>query len=120
MADPISTSAATSTVANDFQAMKADIEKSASKAAPKAPPAVTQQAAPAVADVRQAVEILNKQLAKNNQVLGFSYDESVKSPVITVKNSESGEVIRQIPNEQVVRMAHHIDQLKGLVFNKVG
>jgi uncharacterized FlaG/YvyC family protein len=29
-------------------------------------------------------------------------------------------VIRQIPNEQVVRMAHHIDQLKGLVFNKVG
>ena len=120
MADPISTSAATSTVANDFLAMKADIEKSASNAAPNAPPAPSQQAAPAAADLRQAVEMLNKQLAKNNQVLGFSYDESVKSPVITVKNSESGEVIRQIPNEQVVRMAHHIDQLKGLVFNKVG
>ena len=120
MADPISTSAATSTVANDFQAMKADIEKSASKAAPKPAPAVSQQAAPPAAEVRQAVEMLNKQLSKSNQVLGFSYDESVKSPVITVTNSESGEVIRQIPNEQVVRMAHHIDQLKGLVFNKVG
>ena len=120
MAEPISTAAATSNVATDFLAMKADIEKSASKAVPKPAPAVSQQAAPPVADVRQAVEMLNKQLSKSNQVLGFSYDESVNSPVITVTNSESGEVIRQIPNEQVVRMAHHIDQLKGLVFNKVG
>ena len=120
MADPITNSMAASTVATEFLAMKADMEKSAVKAAPKPVPAASQQAAPPVADVRQAVEILNKQLSKNNQVLGFSYDESVKSPVITVTNSESGEVIRQIPNEQVVRMAHHIDQLKGLVFNKVG
>jgi uncharacterized FlaG/YvyC family protein len=37
--------------------------------------------------------------------------------VVTVTNTVSGEVIRQIPNEAVVRVAHFIDGAKGLLHN---
>ena len=33
-------------------------------------------------------------------------------------NPETGEVVRQIPNEEVVRMAHSIEAGKGLLFNE--
>jgi hypothetical protein len=31
-------------------------------------------------------------------------------PVVTVTNQQTGEVIRQIPNDVVIRMAHSIDE----------
>jgi flagellar protein FlaG len=37
--------------------------------------------------------------------------------VITVKNSSTGEVIRQIPDEALLRVAHNIDDIKGLLHN---
>jgi uncharacterized FlaG/YvyC family protein len=37
--------------------------------------------------------------------------------VVTVTNQETGEVIRQIPNEVVIRMARSIDQTKGNLLN---
>jgi len=32
-----------------------------------------------------------------------------------VKNRESGEVVRQIPTEVAIRVAHNIDNMKGLL-----
>jgi len=40
--------------------------------------------------------------------------------VVTVRKADTGEVIRQIPNDVVVRMAHSIDALKGLMLDKSG
>jgi flagellar protein FlaG len=37
--------------------------------------------------------------------------------VVTVRSAETGEVIRQIPNEVVVRVAHNIERVKGLLLN---
>jgi len=50
--------------------------------------------------------------------LHFSIDDKMRMPVILVKNRESGEVIRQIPNEVVIKVAHSIDDLKGLLHNQ--
>jgi len=36
--------------------------------------------------------------------------------VIVVKKQDTGEVIRQIPNEVVIKVAHSLDKLKGLFF----
>jgi uncharacterized FlaG/YvyC family protein len=44
-------------------------------------------------------------------------DPSLDRPVVTVTNRETGEVIRQIPNEVVIRMAHSIDDNKGNLLN---
>jgi len=38
-------------------------------------------------------------------------------PIIVVKKQDTGEVIRQIPDETVVKMAHSLDEIKGLIFN---
>jgi uncharacterized FlaG/YvyC family protein len=40
-------------------------------------------------------------------------------PVILVKNQDSGEVIRQIPNEVVIKVAHSIEDLKGILHNDI-
>jgi len=36
---------------------------------------------------------------------------------VTVSNLETGQVIRQIPDEVVVRVAHSIEKMKGLLFD---
>ena len=73
------------------------------------------------AEVRQslqeAVSILNKQLNEHNRGIGFSVDNSLETPVVTVRSTVTGEVVRQIPNEAAVRMAHNIDSIKGLLIN---
>ena len=68
--------------------------------------------------LQDAVRILNEQVSSKAQGLGFSYDSSIKSAVITVRNTETGQVVRQIPGDDVLRMAHNLDQLKGILYNE--
>jgi flagellar protein FlaG len=68
--------------------------------------------------IKQAVENLNQQLKDNGRDLSFHMDETINRPIITVRNLQTGEVVRQIPNEEVVRMAHSIEEGKGLLFNE--
>ena len=73
------------------------------------------------AEVRQslqeAVSILNKQLNEHNRGIGFSLDDALETPIVTVRSTETGEVVRQIPNEAAVRVAHNIESIKGLLIN---
>ena len=67
--------------------------------------------------MRDAIAQINKQMADNKQHLGFSHDDSIHGPVIVVTNSATGEVIRKIPTEEVIRVAHSIDALKGVLYS---
>jgi flagellar protein FlaG len=62
--------------------------------------------------------MLNDQMASTKRGLGFSYNEAVNSAVVTVHNTETGEVVRQIPNEVVIRVAQGIENFKGMLHNK--
>ena len=66
-------------------------------------------------NLNQAISMLNKQMQDTNQGLGFSVDKSVPVPIVTVRNISTGEVIRQLPSEAAVKMAHHLDSLKGFL-----
>ena len=68
-------------------------------------------------NLQEAVKALNEQMAASKTGLGFSVDKSLNTPVVTVRNTQTGEVVRQIPTETVVRMAHSIDDMKGLLLN---
>ena len=68
-------------------------------------------------NIQEAVNILNKQINEHNRGLGFSIDDSLETPVVTVRSTVTGEVVRQIPNETVVRVAHSIDSIKGMLIN---
>lgn len=63
------------------------------------------------------ISLLNKQMESTQRGLGFSYDDSKKTPVVKVTDINSGELVRQIPSEDAIKMAHHIDQFKGLLYN---
>jgi flagellar protein FlaG len=67
--------------------------------------------------LQEAVSILNKQLNENNRGIGFSVDNALETPVVTVRSTVTGEVVRQIPNEAAVKMAHNIESIKGLLIN---
>jgi flagellar protein FlaG len=68
-------------------------------------------------NLQEAVSALNEQMASTKTGLGFSVDESQNRPVVTVRNAETGEVVRQIPTDVVLRMGHSIDAMKGLLLN---
>ena len=63
------------------------------------------------------MSLLNQQMAATNRGLGFRMDDIMNTPVVTVRSDQTGEVVRQIPNEVVVRVAHNIEKVKGLFFN---
>ena len=65
----------------------------------------------------QAIGQLNDNMRDGGRNLAFAMDESLGRPIIVVKKEDTGEVIRQIPNEVVIKVAHSLDKLKGLLFN---
>ena len=64
--------------------------------------------------MEETSEHLNKQMQRNSRDLSFSVDDVTNKVVLTVKNKQ-GEVVRQIPNEVVLRLAHSLDNVKGLM-----
>ena len=70
-------------------------------------------------ELQLALESLNEQAQRNQANLSFSRDEVANRNVVTVKNTQTGEVIRQIPNEVVLKVAHNIEQVKGMLHNEV-
>ncbi len=70
-----------------------------------------------VQQYEQVVEQLNRQMQANNRNLGFGIDRKINTFVITVTDKRSGDVVRQIPAEAVVRVAHAIEDLKGVLYS---
>jgi len=71
------------------------------------------------ANLSSAINMLNEQMASTKRGLGFSFDSAKNSAVIKVTDLNSGNVVRQIPTEEVLKMAHHIDAMKGILYNKI-
>ena len=67
--------------------------------------------------LQQAVERMNTKMVDGGRGLAFRVDPDLGRPVVTVTNKETGEVIRQIPNEVVIQMARSIEDAKGLLLN---
>ena len=65
----------------------------------------------------QAIARMNERMQDGGRGLAFKHDPSLNRPVVTVTNQETGEVIRQIPNEVIIRMARSIDETKGNLLN---
>jgi len=68
--------------------------------------------------VKEAISKLNELATAGNQQLGFRMDPHINGPVITVHNTHTGEVVRTIPSEEVLRVAKSIDSLKGVIFSE--
>jgi flagellar protein FlaG len=65
--------------------------------------------------LEEAIEQLNQHMKDNGRALAFSVDKQLDRTIVTVKNRETGDVVRQIPDEALLRVAHHIEDIKGLL-----
>ena len=68
--------------------------------------------------VRAAVKEINNELVKLQSELGFSVDKVANDVVVTVKRKESGEIVRQIPSETALKLAHNFAKLKGVLLDE--
>ena len=74
----------------------------------------------AVRNLARAVDILNEALAKDPVSLRFSVDETLNRPVVTVISEETGEIVHQLPQEEVMRAVKNIDRMRGVLFENKG
>lgn len=74
--------------------------------------------APDVDKVKQATELINKTIQSLSRNLEFTVDEESKENVVKVVDTDTGDVIRQIPSEETLRIAKALDQLQGLIIQQ--
>jgi len=67
--------------------------------------------------MQEVLNMLNEQVSSGKQGLGFSFDQVSQRTVVTVRNTHSGEVVRQIPSEDFMTLSHKIADMKGLLYN---
>ena len=65
----------------------------------------------------ELVEQLKAALPEQSNSLHFYVDEVLDRPVVTVVDKESGAVIRQLPSEEIIRAAHNIEYMRGILFD---
>ena len=62
-----------------------------------------------------AVKKLNELVAPALQTVQFSLDEQSERMVVKVVDTSTKQVLRQIPNEEVLSMSKTLDKLQGLM-----
>lgn len=67
--------------------------------------------------LQKSVQQFNQTMQLMQSDLEFSVDEDTKMRLVKVVNRETNEVIRQIPNEQIVQFAKVFDELRGLLLS---
>jgi flagellar protein FlaG len=67
------------------------------------------------ADLETAVKKLNDLVAPALQTVEFSIDAQSERLVVKVVDTSTKQVLRQIPNEEVLAMSKTLDKLQGLI-----
>jgi len=79
--------------------------------------------APAVVDknkeqnIRNAIDQINTALKDGGRGISFVMDKSLSTPIVQVTRDDTGEVLCQYPNEAIIRVAHSIESLKGILYH---
>lgn len=69
------------------------------------------------ADIEEALTVLNQTLSVGPTHASISKDNELNTFVIRIFDDESGDVIREIPNEAMQRFARNLKQIQGLLFD---
>ena len=74
--------------------------------------------APSPADLSKAVEQIQGYLKDSGKNLSVSFDDSADRYVTRVVSSDTGEVVRTIPSEEVLEVARAINEKLGGLINQ--
>jgi len=67
----------------------------------------------------EVVSMLNRQMEQTKRGLGFSIDRVANVNVVTVRDTNTGSIVRQIPTQNVLNIAHSIESLKGILYSEL-
>ena len=68
--------------------------------------------------IDDAVEVLNDALSRKNTSAQIRKDDQLNRFLITIKDKDSGEVVREIPAEALLKFARNLEELKGILFDE--
>ena len=69
------------------------------------------------ADYKKAVVEINRALEKIPTTLAFQVDGASTRFVVNVADISTGDIIRQIPGDAVLRIARQLGSMKGIIFD---
>ena len=69
-------------------------------------------------EIREAIAAINEAVKKVPTSLDFSVDEASKRFVVQVTDKNTGELIRKLPGDAVLRIARQLESMKGIVFDQ--
>lgn len=72
------------------------------------------------AEIDQAMNVLNETLSIGPTSASISKDNELNKFLVTIIDDESGEIIREIPNEAMQRFARNLKEIQGLIFDERG
>lgn len=74
---------------------------------------------PTPAELKQAIDNINRTLKLSNKNLEFSVDTATKKLLVKLVDTETGDVIREFPTEEALAIARSIDQFQqGLLLKQ--
>ena len=104
------------TTAGAGAARKAEAPPEAVRTQPAQEPQAAEKAAqPSSEQLNQAVKQIQDVITKSANSLQFSIDEDLGVSIVKVVDTESKKVLRQIPSEEVLKIAKALDTLQGLL-----
>ncbi|HBH62368.1 MAG TPA: hypothetical protein DDX85_11660 [Nitrospiraceae bacterium] len=71
-------------------------------------------------DAKEAVDKIQEAANLFNKKIHIEVEEELNMVIVKVIDSETEEVIRQIPPKELVELSKHAKDLKGLLINKEG
>ena len=69
-------------------------------------------------ELREAINALNSALEKSPTKAIITRDEELNRFIVRIADQKSGEVVREVPSEAVLKFARNLQELKGLIFDK--
>lgn len=69
-------------------------------------------------EVAEAVTAINSAFQNVQRDLLFSVDDTTGKSIIKVIDQETQEVIRQIPPDELLKIAERLDEVQGLLFHQ--
>ena len=69
--------------------------------------------------LEKTIESLNVDLELSETNLNFRVDKISDRVLVAVVNEDTGETVRQVPADAILKVAHNLEALKGILFDDV-
>ena len=74
-------------------------------------------AAPKEKDVKEAVKDIQDFVSTVTTDLRFTVDKETGRTIVSVVDSQTKQIVRQIPSQEIMKIARNIDRMQGLLFS---